>query len=62
MIWHTTSVTRHTRCAEGVVKDDPSLEEWHGRTKLTIKGHLQVRVDREACRIVSRPQTTVPFM
>ena len=30
--------------AEGVVKQDPSLEDWHGRTKLTIKGHLQVRL------------------
>ena len=27
---------------EGVVKNDASLEDWHGRTKLTIKGHLQM--------------------
>jgi len=27
---------------EGVVKQDSSLEEWHNRTKLTIKGHLQM--------------------
>ena len=27
---------------EGVVKNDANLVDWHGRTKLTIKGHLQM--------------------